>query len=109
MSLFRSAGLNTQAFTCPDEFLQTETDRFDCLVADVNMPGMSGIELHGHLVQSGRAIPTVLITAYPDEHGRKRALKAGVLSYLTKPFDEQELLDCVQSALAPDNSRSPSS
>ena len=63
------------------------------------MPGMTGLELHGRLTQSGNAIPTVLITAYPDEKVRFRALQAGVVCYLSKPFNEDELLECIQSAL----------
>lgn len=109
LSLFRSAGFCPEGFTCPDEFLRSDTDRFDFLVADVNMPGMTGLDLHGELVRSGHQIPTILITAYPDECVRQRALKAGVVSYLTKPFDEQELIDCIQTALTADNPRSPSS
>jgi FixJ family two-component response regulator len=109
VSLFRSAGFSPAAFACPAEFLDAEHGAFECLVADVNMPGMTGIELHNRLVAAGQPIPTVLITAYPDEPGRQRALKAGVCSYLVKPFNEQELLDCVQSALEPENSRSQTS
>lgn len=111
MSLIRAAGFELEAFPSADDFLQSEAlRRTDCLVADVHMPGMSGLELHGRLLKSGSPIPTVLITAYPDEKVRRRALEAGVISYLTKPFDEQELLDCIRSALEPDNSsRSTSS
>ncbi len=73
------------------------------------MPGMSGIELHGRLVQSGNAIPTVLITAHPDEKARERAMKAGVVCYLAKPFNEDELLDCIQTALEMGDTRSEKS
>jgi len=73
--------------------------RIDCLIADVQMPGMTGIELHGQLVADGAAIPTILITAHPDETARSRAMQAGVFHYLTKPFDEAELLGCVRTAV----------
>lgn len=66
-----------------------------CLVADVQMPGMSGLALYGHLSASGNPIPTILITAYPDEEVRSRAISAGVTGYLVKPFSEKELLDCI--------------
>ena len=99
-SLMRAAGFAPAAFPCANDFLASESlHRTDCLVADVQMPGMSGLELHQRLVQSGNAIPTILITAYPDERARVRAMEAGVVCYLTKPFDENELLGCIQSAL----------
>ena len=60
---------------------------------------MTGLELHRHLVASGNPIPTVLITAHQDEDGRARAMRAGVICYLTKPFNEDDLLGCIHSAL----------
>jgi CheY-like chemotaxis protein len=65
------------------------------MIADVQMPGMTGIELHNRLVASGQPIPTILITAFPDEGARERALQAGVIGYLAKPFSEAELLACI--------------
>lgn len=110
MSLMRAAGFSPEAFPCADDFLKSERrGRTDCLITDVQMPGMSGLELHGRLVQSGEAIPTVLITAYPDEKVRARALQAGIVCYLTKPFKADELLECIQSALKQGNMRSKSS
>ena len=70
-----------------------------CLVADVHMPGMTGLELHRHLVDAGYAIPTILVTAYPDEIVRNRALKDGVVCYLCKPVDDDHLERCLRSAL----------
>ena len=110
MSLMRAAGYEPEAFPCARDFLNSEQAcRTDCLIADVQMPGMSGIELHGKLVQSGKAIPTVLITAHPDEKARVRALQAGVVCYLAKPFNENELLDCIQTALEMGDPRSEKS
>jgi FixJ family two-component response regulator len=63
------------------------------------MPGMTGLELHQSLVGSGNAIPTILITAFPNFRDRTRALKNGVRCYLTKPFKDDELLDCIREAL----------
>ena len=74
------------------------------LIADVQMPQMSGLELHRHLVASGISIPTILITAYPDDSMRARALEAGVIGYLTKPFSKEQLLGCIQSAIGPGQS-----
>jgi CheY-like chemotaxis protein len=60
---------------------------------------MTGLELYGHLVASGNPIPTIIITAYPDDRVRARALKAGIKCYLSKPFSEDDLLGCIQSVL----------
>lgn len=106
-SLMRAAGYEPEAFCCARDFLASErVGRTDCLIADVQMPGMSGFELHGELVQSGHTIPTVLITAHPDEKAKARALGAGVVCYLSKPFKLDELLDCIQTALEPGDTRS---
>ena len=72
-----------------------------CLVADVHMPGMTGVELHRHLVDAGYAIPTILVTAYPDEVVRDQALKDGAVCYLSKPVDDDHLERCLRSALQP--------
>ena len=72
-----------------------------CLVTDVHMPGMTGVELHRHLVDAWYAIPTILVTAYPDEVVRDRALKDGVVCYLSKPVDDDHLEQCLRSALQP--------
>ena len=72
-----------------------------CLVADVHMPRMTGVELHRHLVDAGYAIPTILVTAYPDEVVRDRALKDGVVCYLSKPVDEDCLERCLRSPMQP--------
>ena len=70
-----------------------------CLVSDVQMPGMSGVELHKHLIKAGHAIPTILVTAYPNEMTRNRALMDGVVCYLAKPVDDDHLERCLRSAL----------
>jgi FixJ family two-component response regulator len=70
-----------------------------CLVSDVQMPGMSGVELHKHLTKAGHVIPTILVTAYPDEMTRNRALMDGVVCYLAKPVDDDHLERCLRSAL----------
>jgi FixJ family two-component response regulator len=95
-------GYTVEAFPSAGDFL---TSRFlpetACLLADVHMPGMTGVELHRHLVDTGYAIPTILITAYPDEVVRDRALKDGVVCYLSKPVDDDHLERCLRSALQP--------
>jgi FixJ family two-component response regulator len=98
--LMKSLGYSAQAFASADEFLNSrQVPRTSCLIADVQMPGMTGLELYRHLVASGKTIPTILITAYPDDGARERALAAGVVGYLSKPFDENDLLACIRSSL----------
>src|SRR5262245_22002947 len=70
-----------------------------CLVADVHMPEMTGVELHNRLTSLGYAIPTILVTAYPDDAVRDRALRDGVVCYLSKPMDDDDLDRCLRSAL----------
>lgn len=101
MDLLNAMGFITETFRHAADFL--EADRLhgtSCLIADVHLPGMSGLDLCDHLVGSGNFVPTILITAFPDEGDRMRALRAGVYCYLVKPFNESELLACIQSALA---------
>ena len=99
-SLMESLGFTTEAFSSAAEFLACHNmARTRCLIADVHMPWMTGLELHRHLTQSGRAIPTILITAYPDDNIRDRALSQGVVCYLQKPVDEDGLLRCIRAAL----------
>lgn len=98
--LLDSAGLSAATFDSAESFLQSKgTCAIRCLIADMHMPGMSGLELHDHLVAAGTPIPTVLVTAYPDERGLVRALESGVICFLTKPFRPEDLLACVEAAL----------
>ena len=103
-SLMRSYGYRTETFDSGARFLASEARRHtDCLIADVQMPGMSGLELYGLLAASEDPIPTIMITARQDEAIRKRALASGVFCYLTKPFDEAHLLKCVRAATGQDD------
>jgi FixJ family two-component response regulator len=98
--LMRSIGLAAQAFSSGEEFLRSpELSRTGCLVVDFDMPRMSGLDLHNNLSLLGKQIPTVLITAYPSDEIRARALQAGVICFLPKPFDESDLLNCIRTAL----------
>jgi FixJ family two-component response regulator len=102
--LMKSLGYTSEAFPSAENFLQSHHAlRTSCLIADVNMPGMSGLDLRHHLSASGKAIPTILITAYPDDRVREDALNAGVICYLSKPFDVGDLLFCIHSALPTDS------
>jgi FixJ family two-component response regulator len=100
-SLMRSLGFAAETFPSGEDFLASPyLAHADCLVTDVNMPGMTGLDLHRRLVAAGRSIPTILITAYPNDSVRSRALSDGVISYLTKPYDEHDLLLSIRSALS---------
>jgi FixJ family two-component response regulator len=99
--LIRSLGYRAAAFGSAEAFLRShQLSRTACLIADINMPAMSGLELYRRLSGSGAVIPTILITAYPDDGIRKSALDAGVGCYIVKPFDESELLLCIDHALS---------
>ena len=101
-SLLRSAGLRVRVFASAEEFLNSaHLRKTDCLISDIRMPGMSGIELHRHLVASGRHVPVVFITAHGlDEQARAEALSNGAVAYLIKPLDEDELLEAVHTSLS---------
>jgi FixJ family two-component response regulator len=99
VGLLRSNGFIAKGFSSADEFLKSNRIRItSCLIADVQMPGMSGLGLYGTLVASSTPIPTILITAYPDDAVRNRAISAGVTGYLIKPFSENDLLACITAA-----------
>ena len=93
-------GYTVEAFPSAADFLASPLlPATGCLITDVQMPGMSGVELHRHLVDTGHVIPTILVTAYPDNITRNRALKDGVVCYLSKPVDDEHLERCLRSAL----------
>jgi FixJ family two-component response regulator len=98
--LLESAGVDATAFASAEDFLNSGLlPSVSCAISDMRMPGMSGLALHEHLLASGNPVPTILMTAYPDELVRARALKTGVVAYLTKPFTDDELLGCISSAV----------
>ena len=100
--LMTALGYTVETFPSAAEFLASPLlPATGCLVSDVQMPGMTGIELHRHLVDAGYVIPTIVVTAYPDEEVRRRALKEGVVGYLGKPVDDEHLERCLRLALDP--------
>ncbi len=102
MSLMRSLGFDSEAFLSAEDFLRSDRRHStSCLIADVQMPGMTGLELLRHLAASDSPIPTVLITAHADESVRTSALSAGVVGFLTKPFKDNDLVHYINSALEP--------
>jgi FixJ family two-component response regulator len=98
--LMRSLGYRAEAFASAADFLaSSRLAETACLIADVNMPAMTGIELYRHLSEAGRAIPTILVTAYPNDVDQIRALTNGVVCYLRKPVNEEQLIRCLHAAL----------
>ncbi len=99
-NLFRSMGFTAVAFDSAEAFLNSDAvQTASCLVLDVQMPGMTGLQLQSQLAAAGRDIPIVFVTAYSDEGVREKALRNGAVCFLTKPFDERDLLDGLRSAL----------
>jgi FixJ family two-component response regulator len=97
--LMRSLGYDVAAFPSAADFLQSpRLAETACLIADVHMPAMTGLELYEHLIEAGHAIPTILVTAYLNDVDRTRALDGGVVCYLRKPVDEKHLMRCLRSA-----------
>ena len=98
--LMRSLGYSVETFPSAADFLASPClVKTACLVVDVNMPAMNGLELHRRLIEMGHAIPTILMTAYPDNDIRAHALNDGVVCYLRKPVDENHLMRCLHEAL----------
>jgi FixJ family two-component response regulator len=98
--LIRSYGYAVETFVSADDFLASgRLSETACLVLDVQMPGLNGLELQSRLVAEGHQVSIIFITAFDDENARAQALKAGALSYLVKPFEEADLLNSINLAL----------
>jgi len=105
-SLLRSVGLDVSVFTSAPEFMQSaRVDAPGCLVLDVRLPGMSGLAFQQELVKAGIALPVIFVTGHGDVPMSVRAMKAGAVEFLTKPFDDQVLLDAVHAAIERDRAR----
>jgi FixJ family two-component response regulator len=105
-NLLRSVGLNVQTFASAQEFLAVKhLDRPGCLILDVRLPGLSGLDLQHHLAGGGIGIPIIMITGHGDIQMSVRAMKAGAVEFLTKPFRDQDLVDAVQQAIDRDRSK----
>ena len=98
--LMRSVGFAVNVFASAEEFLDSDRLRnTDCLILDVRLPGMNGLELQRHLATSHSEIPIIFITSYEDDEVRARALNAGAVDYFLKPFNDEDLLDAIEAAL----------
>ena len=98
--LLKSLGFTAHAFASANEFLQSPRLRdTSCLIAEVQMPGMSGVQLQEHLIAQGHSTPIIFITAFPEDSIREQAMNAGAICFLSKPFDGARLIECVDRAL----------
>ena len=105
-NLFKSVGFEVELFSSPQEFLQSERpNRPGCIVLDVRFPGRSGLDMQRDLANAEAQLPIIFITGYGDIPMSVRAMKAGAVEFLTKPFREQDLLDAVGTALEKDRTR----
>ena len=103
--LMRSLGYRVDTFSSAAEFLASPLlAETACLIADIHMPVTTGLELHRRLIDTGRAIPTILVTGFPNDVDRARALNDGVVCYLSKPMDEEHFTRCIRDALRSANS-----
>jgi FixJ family two-component response regulator len=98
--LVRSLGWRARTFASGEEFLQSpQLEDTRCLVSDVQMPRLNGLELQRRLIAQGHRIPIIFMTAFPDDAARTRAMGAGAVCFLTKPFDAPTLSECIEAAL----------
>jgi FixJ family two-component response regulator len=98
--LMRSLGYTVEVFSSAADFLASpHLSETTCLIADVQMPGMTGLDLNRSIIDTGHAIPTILVTAYPNDIDRACAMNAGVVCYLGKPLDENLLRECLREVL----------
>lgn len=101
ISFVRSLGYSAAAFPSADAFLNSNAvENTDCLITDLQMPGMSGIELQNYLLAQGNRVPVIFVTAFPETEARGDALRAGAVGFLDKPFGDENLISCLNKALA---------
>jgi FixJ family two-component response regulator len=101
LSFVRSLGYSGAAFPSADAFLNSSAvESADCLITDVQMPGMSGIELQNYLLAQGNHVPIIFVTAFSETEARGHALRAGAIGFLGKPFGDENLISCLNKALA---------
>jgi FixJ family two-component response regulator len=99
-TLLRSLGYGAATFTSAEDFLQSgRVNDTSCLITDVQMPGLNGVELQSRLIAQGSHMPMIFVTACTEEKTRARALKAGAIGFLTKPFKEESLIEYIHAAL----------
>jgi FixJ family two-component response regulator len=101
--LIESFGFRAAAFESADGFLKSDQlHETSCLIVDIQMPGMNGLQLQSHLAAAGCGVPIIFITAYDDKESRRRAMQAGAVAFLGKPFSDEQLFQTIRSTLRPD-------
>jgi FixJ family two-component response regulator len=99
--LVRSVGRNVSTFGSAEEFLSSEElHHTSCVITDLRMPGLTGIELQDRLIADGHRIPIIFVTGHPDDSARARAMKAGAVAFLAKPVDADHLIGCIEKSSA---------
>lgn len=107
-ALVRSLGFTVATFASAEDFLESSrVDDTACLITDVQMPGLSGVELQSRLIAQGRNMPIIGVTAFPEESVRSQMLEAGAVGFLSKPFNEECLINCLATALKSHNTPRP--
>jgi len=100
MSFIRSLGYAVVQFASAEAFLKSDRlHETDCLISDVHMPGMNGVELQGKLIAQGYHLPIIFVTAFPEIKARAQALAAGAIGFLAKPFNDEMLIACLNEAI----------
>lgn len=99
-ALVRSLGYSARTFSSAEEFLDSNPDDTNCLILDIQMKGLSGVELLERLIAQGRRTPVIFVTAFPDERVRNHVLDAGAVGFLRKPVSDEKLIRCLDTALA---------
>ena len=100
LDLIMAMGFAAQGFPSAETFLDSpHLANTRCLITDMRMPGMTGLQLHDRLIALGKAIPTIIVTGFPNDAERAHAMKRGVMCYLAKPFQDGAMLACITSAL----------
>ncbi len=107
-SLVRSLGFTAHTFSSAEEFLQSQqVEECSCVITDVQMPGLSGVDLQSRLAAEGYETPIIFMTAFADEAVQARAMKAGAVGFLSKPFDGRVLIKCLEEALGQNRAARP--
>jgi len=99
-ALVRSLGYSARTFSSAEEFLESEPGETNCLILDIQMGGLGGVELFERLIAEGRHTPVIFVTAFPDERVRNHVLDAGAIGFLRKPFSDAKLTRCLDMAFA---------
>jgi FixJ family two-component response regulator len=108
--LVRSLGYRASTFSSAEEFLSSERlHDTSCVITDLHMPGLSGMELHSRLIAGGHRTPVIFITAFPEESVRARAMEAGAVCFMSKPYSEERLIGCLDRALKAPNAEAAES